>query len=441
MNIGDIYELEITGISHQGYGVGRIDNIVTFVPQAMLGETVKVKIVEYKKKMATAELLEVIVSNPYRQEANCPHSQNCGGCELQHGEYAYQLQAKRQIVTDAINRLARVEQEVEPVLGMDNPWEYRNKGIFHLDYSRGVVRAGFYEQGSHDFVAIEHCRLFSQQVNEILQTIVELIQQSGKANYIQKVMLRESNANGEVMVVFVIGENSWRLPDLPQKLMAQHQQIVSVYYNINTNPKLMLGKTCILLAGEATITDKLGDLSFRISPQSFFQVNTKQAEVLYQQVLDYATLDGSETVIDAYCGIGTISLFLAQQAKRVIGVESVGQAIKDAKENARFNKMDNCEFVTAKVEDWLPKWVAKNEKADCIVLDPPRKGCDTAVLDSIIRSGMPKIVYVSCNPSTLARDIQYLHQNGYSLEKVQPVDLFCNSWHVECVVLLSKVQN
>ena len=253
-----------------------------------------------------------------------------------------------------------------------------------------------------------------------------------------KLLSRESNANGEVMVVFVIGENSWRLPDLQQKLMAQHQQIVSVYYNINTNPKLMLGKTCILLAGEATITDKLGDLSFRISPQSFFQVNTKQAEVLYQQVLDYATLDGSETVIDAYCGIGTISLFLAQQAKRVIGVESVGQAIKDAKENARFNKMDNCEFVTAKVEDWLPKWVAKNEKADCIVLDPPRKGCDTAVLDSIIRSGMPKIVYVSCNPSTLARDIQYLHQNGYTLEKVQPVDLFCNSWHVETVCLLPK---
>lgn len=437
VEIGQLYEVEITGLSHQGYGVGRVDNLVIFVPQAMLNELVRVEIVEYKRKMATAKLLEVLTPSPYRQEPVCPQSSQCGGCELQHSQYDYQLLAKRQIVQDAIGKLARTEIQVNPVLGMEEPWRYRNKGIFHLDYSRGTVSIGFYQQGSHELVPATQCRLFSEQINQLLMNLQQLIEQTGKANYIQKIMIRESHHNGQLMVVFVIAENCWRLPELPQQLMSLQPKVVSVYYNINTNPKLMLGKNFYLLAGQSAIIDSMGQFTFRISPQSFFQVNTPQAEVLYQQVLQYACLTGQETVIDAYCGIGTISLWLAQQAHQVIGIESVSQAIKDAKENAQLNNINNCQFVAAKAEEWLPKWAAQGHQADLIVVDPPRKGCDTPVLDSIIRSNTPKIIYVSCNPSTLARDIKYLGQHGYTLQTVQPIDLFCGSWHVETVCLMS----
>lgn len=440
VEIGQLYEVEITGLSHQGYGVGRVDNLVIFVPQAMLNELVRVEIVEYKRKMATAKLLEVLTPSPYRQEPVCPQSSQCGGCELQHSQYDYQLLAKRQIVQDAIGKLARTEIQVNPVLGMEEPWRYRNKGIFHLDYSRGTVSIGFYQQGSHELVPATQCRLFSEQINQLLMNLQQLIEQTGKANYIQKIMIRESHHNGQLMVVFVIAENCWRLPELPQQLMSLQPKVVSVYYNINTNPKLMLGKNFYLLAGQSAIIDSMGQFTFRISPQSFFQVNTPQAEVLYQQVLQYACLTGQETVIDAYCGIGTISLWLAQQAHQVIGIESVSQAIKDAKENAQLNNINNCQFVAAKAEEWLPKWAAQGHQADLIVVDPPRKGCDTPVLDSIIRSNTPKIIYVSCNPSTLARDIKYLDQHGYTLQTVQPIDLFCGSWHVEVVTLLQRTK-
>ena len=437
MKIGDMVQLTITGISHQGYGIGRHDAIVVFVPGAMMGETVQAEVVEYKKKMATAELRAVLVPSDQRIEARCPQSSQCGGCELQHCDYAYQLQAKQKIVQDAMLRLGRIDTPVEPVLGMQEPWRYRNKGIFHVDYSGNDVRLGFYEQGSHQFVPAAECQLFSQKINRLVALLQQMIQDSGRAYYIQKVMIRESHYNGELMVVFVTEETAWRLPELAKQLI-QEPDVVSIYHNINTNLKVMLGRSFRLLEGKETIEDTIGTFQFQISPQSFFQVNNTQAQVLYEKALEFAQLTGKEQVADVYCGIGTISLYLAQKANHVTGIESVHQAVLDARENAARNGVENCTFVAAKAEDWLPKWVQKGNKIDVAIIDPPRKGCDTAALDALIASQAERIVYVSCNPSTLARDARYLCQYGYEVQKIQPVDLFCQSWHVETVCLLSR---
>ena len=436
MKAGDVIQLTITGISHQGQGIGRCDNIVVFVPGAMLGETVEAEVIEYKKKMATAQLVQVLEPSAERIEARCPQSAQCGGCELQHCSYNYQLKAKQKIVEDAMLRLGRITTKVEPVIGMENPWRYRNKGIFHADYSNGTVRLGFYEQGSHQFVPAAHCQLFSEAINKLVLHLEQLIQNSGRAYYIHKVMIRESHLNGEMMIVFVTEEAAWRLPELAEQLMS-YPGVVSVYHNINSNLKIMLGRRFRLLAGVETIEDTIGNIHFQISPQSFFQINNEQAQVLYEKALEYAGLSGKEQVADIYCGIGTISMYLAQQAKEVIGIESVGQAVLDAKENARNNQVENCTFVAAKAEDWLPKWAKQGNQLDVAVIDPPRKGCETPVLDALITSGAKRIVYVSCNPSTLARDAKYLCQYGYEVKAIQPVDLFCQSWHVETVVLLS----
>ena len=256
MEIGTQIELEITGISHQGYGIGRIDNLVVFVPSAMLGEVVLAEVTEYKKKMVTAQLLSVVSPSADRIAPQCVQSERCGGCELQHCNAEYQLKAKRQIVQDAITRLGRVDIEVEPVLGMEYPWQYRNKGIFHADYSTGSVQLGFYEQGSHTFVPAGNCMLFSNAVNGLVTTLEQLIQNSGKANYINKVMIRESRLNGALMVVFVTEDTAWRLPDLA-KAVAEYPQVVSVYHNHNSNPKLMLGRKFNLLYGQETIEDTI----------------------------------------------------------------------------------------------------------------------------------------------------------------------------------------
>ena len=337
-------------------------------------------------------------------------------------------------------RLGRIDVPVEPVIGMAEPWRYRNKGIFHVDYSGNTVRLGFYEQGSHQFVPAKSCQLFSQKINNLVQTLEQMIQDSGKAYYIHKVMIRESRYNGELMVVFVTEETAWRLPELAEKLM-EYPDVVSVYHNINTNLKIMLGRSFKLLEGKETIEDTIGDFHFQISPQSFFQVNNEQAQVLYEKALEYAQLTGKEQVADVYCGIGTISLYLAQKANGVTGIESVNQAILDARENAEANGIENCTFVTAKAEEWLPKWVKKGNSIDVAVIDPPRKGCETPALDALIASGAERIVYVSCNPSTLARDAKYLCEGGYEVKKIQPVDLFCQTWHVETVVLMSRIQD
>lgn len=435
---GQQYTTTITGVSHQGLGVGRIEQVVVFVPQALIGETVLVRIDEVKKNLAQATLLEIISPSAQRIVPRCAQSAHCGGCELQHAAYAAQLEAKKQIVQDAMTKLARVDIAVEPVLGMKQPWRYRNKGVFHVAYQAGRVQLGFYQQSTHEVIAAGDCFLFSEPINQLLRFLEEAIQRHSKVFYLQKVMIRESRATGEIMVVFVTKDNHWALTQLVDELQATFSQVVSVYHNINTNPKLMLGRSFKLLAGQETLIDTIGDWRFQISPQSFFQVNNDQAEILYQQVLAMAGLTGTEIVVDAYCGIGTISLFLARRASQVFGVESVSQAIKDAGLNAKLNGIANCRFITAKAEEWLPKWINQGNSPDVVVVDPPRKGCDTQLLYALTTALPPKIIYVSCEPSTLARDVRYLTENGYTVQKVQPVDLFAQTWHIESVCLLER---
>lgn len=440
LEVGQEYIVEITGISHQGFGVGRIEQVVVFVPQALIGETVQVRIDDIKKNLAQGTLVQILKPLAERINPSCKQSALCGGCELQHAAYEHQLAAKRQIVQDAMTKLARVDIMVEPVIGMEKPWRYRNKGVFHVAYLAGEVQIGFNQLGSHEVIPADECYLFSEQINELLRYLAQAIQQYSKAFSIQKVMLRESRTNGEIMTVFVTKDNHWASPELITELQKRFPQVTSVYHNINTNPKLMLGKSFQLLAGKAFISDTIGELQFQISPQSFFQINNEQAKVLYNQVLAFADLKGHEQVIDAYCGIGTISLFLAQQAAQVYGIESVSQAIKDANINAKMNDITNCRFITAKAEEWLPKWITKGNRPEIIVVDPPRKGCDSQLLYAITTSMPEKIIYVSCDPSTMARDVRYLTENGYKAEKVQPVDLFGQSWHVECVTLLTRIE-
>lgn len=435
---GEEYIVDITGVSHQGMGVGRINDLVVFVPKALMGEQVLVGIDEVKKNLANGTLLKILRNSPHRVNPPCRESEHCGGCELQHADYPYQLQAKGQIVSDAMLKLARTNLVPEPVEAMANPWHYRNKGVFHVDYRPGQVVVGFYQQGSHQCTSARNCLLFSQRINALTAYLEEALLQYSKVHYVQKIMIRQSRANQELMLVFVTKDNVWRLTDMLKKLTEDFPDVVSIYHNINTNPKVMLGKSFQHLYGKTCLIDTIGALQFQISPESFFQVNNEQAEKLYQYALTFAQLKGSETIVDAYCGIGTISLYLAQQAKFVYGIEAISQAVKDAQQNARLNGIDNCKFIIAKVEEWLPKWQNKGNHADVIVVDPPRKGCDSQMLHALANSQSDKIIYISCNPSTLARDIRYLCDNGYRLERIQPVDLFAVTWHVEIVCLLSK---
>ena len=436
--VGDKVQLLIDGVSHQGMGVGRIDKMVVFVEGALPTEEIEAEITAVKSNMAYARLLRILKPALKRVEPFCAQAAACGGCVLQQAEYQWQLAIKTQMVRDALKRIGHLDIEVPLALGMSEPWAYRNKGLFHVSYENGRVSLGFFAQGSHDLILAEECRLFPNRVNELLKYLQEALTRAGRVNYIQNILIRHSKLNGEMMVVFITREQAWRLPELSRDLMRQFPEIVSVYHNVNTNLKLMLGKSFRLLAGREYLTDHIGACRFKLSPQSFFQINNSQAEALYDLVKEYAELSGTETVLDLYCGIGTIGIYLAHEAKAVYGVESVAQAVRDAKENAALNNLTNCTFTAAKAEEWLGKW-QKNNHADVIIVDPPRAGCHQFLLDALGESNCARIVYVSCNPTTLARDAAYLCSCGYTLTKIQPVDMFPHTASIETVCLLSKL--
>lgn len=430
-------ELQITGLSHDGSGVGRTpDGKVVFVPGALPAETVLVTLGESKKGITHATLDDVCSANPHRILPSCPHAGICGGCALMNADDALQAELKTQQVRDALSRIGKLDVTVLPVKTMTDPWRYRNKGIFHADYSAGSTRLGFYEKGSHDLVPATACLLFSAQVNQLAAWLEDAITATGLPD-IDKVMIRESHATGDMMVVFVTAQQKFRQMRLVERLQEEWPQVTSIWHNVNTNPRLMLGRAYTHLAGAATISEKLGDLSYDLSPASFFQVNTAQAEVLYQTAKEMlGPLAPKTTVLDLYCGIGTIGSFVCDRHQPLYGVDSVGQAINDAKEAARKNGFTNAHFTTAKAEAWLPKWLQKGNHADIAIIDPPRKGCDPKLLDAMINAQIPHILYISCNPATLARDLATFAKH-YHLGPVQPVDLFPQTSHVENVVVLS----
>ena len=447
------YILDIISQGYEGEGIAKInETFPIFIEGALKGEKVKARVVKSKKNFAYARLIDVIESSKERCEAKCHINKRCGGCKLQHSTYKEQLNFKFERVKDCINKIGKLDNSIVKFpLGMDEPWRYRNKVQLPIGMVNGELKIGFFAPRSHDIIDMETCLI----QDEIADKVVELTRKWIKRNNIKPynidgsydetgilrhIMIRRGFTTNEVMVVLVT--NGVKLPNKDEfvKLMVENiPGIKSIVQNINSKPtNVILGQECITLWGEPTISDYIGDFKFNISPLSFFQVNPTQTEVLYGKALEYAQLTGDETVFDAYCGTGTITLFLSQKAKRVYGVEIIPQAIENANINAKENNVDNVEFFVGESEVVIPDLINKGVKADVVVVDPPRKGCDVKLLNSITNINAERIVYVSCDPSTLARDLAILEENGYRTLEVQPVDMFPQTAHIENVALLTK---
>lgn len=453
VQLGQIVELTITGLNHEGQGVGRHNGYTLFVPKALPQETVLAEVEHTKKSFGFARMLSVVTPSPLRQEPPCPVFDRCGGCSLQHLDYAAQLQHKQQIVKDNLSRIGGFALEgegavtVHSTLGMDEPWRYRNKAQVPIGMQDGRIVGGFYAEKSHDIIDIDAC-LIQQEVNDnVVRVVKRLAAELGISVYheglhtglLRHVVAKVGVKTGEVMVVLVTTEE--QIPNSERLIEAIREELPAVTSIVqNINPKqtnVIFGDKTVTLWGSDVIYDFIGNVKFAISARSFYQVNPAQTEVLYNKTLEYAGLNGGETVIDAYCGIGTISLFLAQKAKHVYGVEIVPEAIADAHRNAELNGIENVTFAVGAAEVVIPAWREQGVHADVIVVDPPRKGCDEALLQTILAMEPERVVYVSCNPSTLARDLKVLAEK-YAVQEVQPVDMFPWTHHVECCVSLVR---
>ena len=452
--------IKIDDIGVNGEGIGKIDGYTLFVKDALIGDTVEAVITKAKKNYSYAKMLKVLEASPNRVEKRCPVARQCGGCQIQELSYEAQLDFKNKKVYGNLERIGGfapelLDQVMEPICGMEAPFHYRNKAQFPIGTDKeGHIVAGFYAGRTHQIIPNMNCELGVDVNQEILQVVVDFMNENGIPAYdeesqtglVRHVLIRYGFKTKEIMVCLVI--NGDKIPK-SEKLVDKLKEIsgmTSITCSINKeNTNVIMGKEIKILWGQGFITDYIGDVKYQISPLSFYQVNPVQTEKLYGLALEYAQLEGNETVWDLYCGIGTISLFLAQKAKKVYGVEIVPQAIEDAKNNAKINSIPNAEFFVGKAEEVLPEYYANYEKehgekayADVIVVDPPRKGCDETLLETMVQMQPKRIVYVSCDSATLARDLKYLCENGYEIQKVKAVDQFPHTTHVETVCLLSR---
>ena len=447
--LGEQYKITIEDLGHNGEGIGRVDGFTVFVDGGIPGDLVLAKIQTLKKNYAVGEILEIIDSSSDRIEPVCSLSSICGGCQIMHMDYKAQLEMKRKRVKENIQRIGKIDTIVHPTIGMDNPYAYRNKAQIPVGIVDGKSILGFYKRGSHDIVGTDNCHIQSPINTEVIQIIKKYIDDNKVSVYNEKtrkglirhIVTKVGFTTGEVMVVIIT--NGSELPYKEELISALKNSISglkSVIHNINDkNTNVIFGKETKVIFGEDKIVDYIGDLKFNISAHSFYQVNPVQTKVLYGKALEYANLTGAESVFDIYCGIGTISLFVAKKAKHVWGVEVVQSAISDAKENAIINNINNAEFYVGKAEDIVPKLYKQGIKADIVIVDPPRKGCEESVLETIVNMKPERVVYVSCNPATLARDLAFLNEKGYKVIEVQPVDMFPHTAHVETVAKLSRV--
>ena len=450
----DIVTVKIEDISTSGEGIGKVDGFTLFIKDTVIGDMAEVKIINAKKTYGYGKLMKIITPSNNRVEPRCPVAKSCGGCQIQEMSYESQLSYKQNMVQNNLKRIGGLSDfEMCPIIGMEEPYNFRNKAQYPVGLDNaGNLVMGFFAAHSHAIVASEDCCIGAPINAGILAKIKEFMLTYNIKPYnefehtglIRNILIRVGAATGQVMVCVVI--NGKFLPNSEElvKSLSDVEGIESIMIDINKEKtNVILGKKVKLLWGKPYIEDYIGDVKFQISPLSFFQVNPKQTEELYNKVLEYADLSGEETVWDLYCGIGTISLFLAKKAKKVYGVEIVPEAIDDAKINATINSIDNVEFLVGKAEEVLPAYYEehKGEYADVIIVDPPRKGCDEALLKTIIVMAPAKVVYISCDSATLARDLKYMCENGYQLIKVQPVDQFGHTVHVESVCLLSKIAN
>ena len=447
-----IVAIEDIGVS--GEGIGKVDGYTLFVKDALIGDTVEAVITKPKKNYAYAKMLKVLEASPDRVEKRCPVARQCGGCQIQELSYEAQLRFKEKKVYGNLERIGGFSPEflskvMEPICGMEDPFYYRNKAQFPIGTDKqGNIVTGFYAGRTHSIIPNMECALGVDVNSKILQIIVDFMNEYHISAYdeetcrglVRHVLIRYGFKTDEIMVCLVVNGDKIPKSEILAERLSVLPGMTSITYSINReNTNVIMGKEIRLLWGQEYITDYIGTVKYQISPLSFFQVNPAQTEKLYGYALEFAGLQGEETVWDLYCGIGTISLFLAQKAKKVYGVEIVPQAIDDARNNAKINGFENAEFFVGKAEEVLPEQYEKNRVyADVIVVDPPRKGCDEVLLNTMVKMHPERIVYVSCDSATLARDLKYLSENGYEVKRVKPVDQFPHTVHVETVCLLSR---
>lgn len=444
--------MDIIGMNHDGEGVGRVEGFTLFVPGALPGEKVRIKVLKTKKQYGYAKLLDIVQASPDRIAAPCAIYDQCGGCQIQHMSYEAQLGWKRQHVVDVLERIGKLSVvKVHPTLGMSEPWRYRNKAQVPIGVTEGGLVGGFYARGSHRIVDMDTCLIQDKRNDEVVARVKEIGRTLGISAYneetgrglLRHVVVKTAFRTSEMMLVLVTNGRDIPHVDAWIGSIREHiPHVASICQNVNTKrTNVIFGDETRVLWGRDVIYDYIGNVQFAISARSFYQVNPVQTEVLYSKTVEYAGLTGKETVIDAYCGIGTISLFLAQHADQVYGVEIVKEAIEDARSNALLNNMRNVKFEVGASEDVIPAWKEQGITADVIVVDPPRKGCDPRLLETILEMKPERVVYVSCNPSTLARDLRILEDGGYRTLEVQPVDMFPHTVHVEAVVRIERLKD
>lgn len=448
----DIVVVDILDMNQDGEGVGKVNGYPLFIKDTVIGDKAEVKVIKALKSFGYGRLIRVIEPSSDRIQPRCAVARQCGGCQLQAYAYEKQLIFKENKIRNHLERIGKIKDYVlEPIVGMEEPWRYRNKAQFPVGRNKdGEIAIGFYAGRTHSIIENEDCYLGEEINREILKSVKEYMEENGVPPYdeaahqglVRHILIRRGHYTREILVCIVI--NGRKLPykeRLVEKLLKfKKDGLKSITVNYNEEKtNVILGTELEVLWGTDFITDTIGGITFQISPMSFYQVNIAQTEKLYKKVLEFADLTGKETVWDLYCGIGTISLFLAQRAKKVYGVEIVPAAVQNARENAKRNGIQNVEFFLGASEEVLPEWYEKKkEKIDIIVVDPPRKGCERELLKTIVKMKPEKIVYVSCDSATLARDLKILEEEGYKTKRVQGFDLFSQTVHVECVTLLHR---
>jgi len=445
------YVVDIVDIGQGGVGIGKYEGFTVFVEGGLIQDKVKVKINKSKKNYAVGDIVEIIEKSPFRVDRICSDNlKDCGGCQIQELDYNKQLELKTNEVKQVISRIGKLENvKIHETIGMESSCRYRNKAQFPIQNINGETAIGFYKKKSHDVIPTDMCVIqhdINDKIIKIIKTYIQaynvsIYNENTHTGVLRHLVTKVGFTTNEVMVVLVAnGDNLPYLNELASVLEENIPGFKTLVLNVNkAKTNVILGKENKVIYGNGKINDYIGDLVFEISPLSFFQVNPVQTEVLYNKALEYAELKENDTVFDIYCGIGSISLFLAQKATKVYGIEIVEDAIKDAKINARLNNLNNVEFYVGKAEEVVPKMYSEGKTANVVVVDPPRKGCDEKVLDTIVSMKPDRVVYVSCNPSTLARDLAYLDERGYKCIEVQPVDMFPHTMHVETVAKLRRV--
>ena len=445
MKKNDEIKIEITALNSDGYGVGRYLGEVVFVPNTLPGETVEAHIIKCAKNYSVGKLMRVLAPSKDRIEPKCKYFYSCGGCDFQFMNYDAQSKEKCESALKNINKLSGESLTIDKIISSDEQFFYRNKAQFPIKMVNGEVKIGFFAPRSHRIVDIDECILQQKQCNKIINVLREAINKFNVSVYDEEThsgVLRHAvarNACEGLMLILVANSNKKLPQDFIDFIAKSLTSIKSIIQNVNTQKgNVILGNDCITLWGNDFVRDEMCGITFNLRPKAFLQINTKQTENLYSRALELAQIDKDDIVFDAYCGIGIMSLMLAKKCKKLIGVEIVPEAIASAIEAAKINDVKNAEFLVGACEDVLPNLILKDQKPDVLVVDPPRAGCEESLLEAISKAEIKKIVYVSCNPSTLARDIKILSEFGYAASNLTFVDMFPQTKHIETVVLLNK---